>query len=151
MITGYSSSAGNQDMRTYHCLEGTIAVGSYPPARGPDTSDCRQSARRGSNSIILGWALVVPALGLTGAKEYASTAKNSSWIPRMLAGCVAADSGMRSILFACVLGPYSIENIPQEKDGDQQHRGNAEIDDQARQIQIRGEPRVIARGNSQIG
>jgi len=41
-------------------------------------SDCRQRARRETSSIILGWAFVLPALGLTGANEYASAVEQSA-------------------------------------------------------------------------
>ncbi|MFP6834697.1 MAG: c-type cytochrome domain-containing protein [Pseudomonadales bacterium] len=41
-------------------------------------SDCRQRARRETSSIILGWAFVLPAFGLTGANEYASAVEQSA-------------------------------------------------------------------------
>jgi uncharacterized membrane protein len=41
-------------------------------------SDCRQRPRRETSSIILGWAFVLPAFGLTGATEYASAVEQSA-------------------------------------------------------------------------
>ena len=48
------------------------------------------------------------------------------------------------------LRPHFIESVPHEKGRCQQQRGNAEIDNQARHVKIRREPRILASGNPQI-